>query len=472
MPRYKLNSFSGGASLGAFNNMSADAYVSGTATPNSYTDLYTPVLDSEGQDISWRGGENIVIMGAGNSVTGSDRKTYPAQGILVNGSGNSLSKISPGFKAGIMIHGYGNIVSGADDAWGANPSDEINYGHGAAIFGYNNNIGHTYADFIAGTRNATVGYAYGPAFILGTLNSGTNITSNAFIAGYSNNTINTGIYDTGMAGGCMIGKNNNTAGNNNYLIGTGNTASGNSMYAFGTSNTVTGLSNSNLGSMVFGKSNQAGKDQTYILGRNNISITAGMIGIGSGNTNLANQNVPSIFMGSDNTVATTAYEDGTNQIPAVISLGYRTKVISPNTIAFGMTPASVAVGAMQTTRTAMFIYANSSTTLDATPVAGVNQINIETDSTVGFKYTVTARRTDVDGGSAYWEGSGLIRNDAGTTALVGAVTKTKIAAEGITTADVDFTADNTNNGLIVTFTGEAAKTIRWYASVDCNSVVG
>ena len=458
----RRNSFSGGASLGSFINIPAAGNTS--STPNAYTDLFTPALEVQGDTADSRSGESIVIMGLGNSVSGSDRYQYPAQGLLVNGSGNSLLKTSPGFKPGIMIHGVDNTVSGADDGWGA--SDEINYGYGAAIMGSGNNIGHTYGDFIAGHRNATIGYAYGPAFILGTLNTGTNITSNAFIAGYSNNTINTGIYDTGMNGGCMIGQANDILGSQVFIIGSGNTASASNAYTFGKSNSVTSAS------MALGVQNQAGANSTYMLGTQNISITAGMIGIGSGNTALQNANVRSYFFGEENTVATTAYAEGTNQTPAVISLGYRNKIISPNTIAFGMSPASVPVGGMQATRTSMFIYANNSTTLDATPVPGVNQINIETDSTVGFKYTVTARRTDVDGGSAYWEGSGLIRNDAGTTAIVGVVTKTKIAAEGITTADVNFTEDVANNGLIVTFTGEAAKTIRWYASVDCTSVVG
>ena len=462
----RRNSFSGGASLGSFINMPAAGNTS--ATPNTYTDLFTPALEVAGETADSRSGENIVIMGMGNSVSGSDRYQYPAQGILINGSGNNLLKLSPWNKPGIMIHGVDNTVSGADDAWGANPSDEVNYGHGAAIMGSGNNIGHTYSDFIAGRSNTTLGYSFGPCYILGSNNSGSNFRSSAFVAGNSNTTITSGIYDTGMNGGCMIGADNAVLGQYCFTVGRDNTLSGNNMGAFGQGNTLSAAS------QVLGQNNTVGTAAggSYIVGKQNVATTTSMMGVGNENTALQDSSIDSIFVGRENTVATTAYAVGTNQAPVVISLGYRNKIISPNTIAFGMSPQSVAVGTMQTSRTSMYIYANSSTTLNATPVPGVNQINIETDSTVGFKYTVTARRTDVDGGSAYWEGSGLIRNDAGTTALVDTVTKTKIASEGIDAADVNFTADNTNNGLIVTFTGEAAKTIRWYASVDCTSVVG
>ena len=91
---------------------------------------------------------------------------------------------------------------------------------------------------------------------------------------------------------------------------------------------------------------------------------------------------------------------------------------------------------------------------------------------MGFSYTVTARRTDVDGHNAYWTGSGLITNDAGTVAIIGSVSKTEVAKVGFATVDIAFTADASNDTLILTVTGEAGETITWHAVVTQNIVVG
>jgi hypothetical protein len=81
---------------------------------------------------------------------------------------------------------------------------------------------------------------------------------------------------------------------------------------------------------------------------------------------------------------------------------------------------------------------------------------------MGFTIYVTARRTDVDGESAYYRIDGCIDNNAGTTAAVGTITTTVIA-EDTAAWDVVASADNTNDALIITVTGEASKTINWTA---------
>jgi hypothetical protein len=86
---------------------------------------------------------------------------------------------------------------------------------------------------------------------------------------------------------------------------------------------------------------------------------------------------------------------------------------------------------------------------------------------------VVARRTDADNESAGYEFAGVVdRNgSAATTAIVGTVMKT-VLAEDTTAWDCAVTADTTNGGLAFTVTGEAAKTIRWVATVWTSEVTG
>jgi hypothetical protein len=112
-------------------------------------------------------------------------------------------------------------------------------------------------------------------------------------------------------------------------------------------------------------------------------------------------------------------------------------------------------------------------TSDAGAASTTNQVILPNDSTYAFRILVVARRTDADNESAGYEFSGVVdRNaNAASTAIVGTVAKT-VLAEDTSAWDVNVTADTTNGGLKVEVTGEAAKTIRWVATVWTSEVTG
>lgn len=120
-------------------------------------------------------------------------------------------------------------------------------------------------------------------------------------------------------------------------------------------------------------------------------------------------------------------------------------------------------------------------TTNATPVTltvsgGSNaseQVILPNDSTYAFTILVVARRTDADNESAGYKFEGVVdRNDsAATTAIVGTVAKT-VLAEDTAAWDCDVTADTTNGGLAITFTGEANKTILVVATCWTSEVTG
>lgn len=88
-----------------------------------------------------------------------------------------------------------------------------------------------------------------------------------------------------------------------------------------------------------------------------------------------------------------------------------------------------------------------------------------------FSIYVAARRTDATGGGAGYKVEGVIRKDAsaGSTTVVGAAAKT-ILGETNAAWDITVDADTTNGALRIQATGEAAKTIRWVATVETTEV--
>lgn len=115
-------------------------------------------------------------------------------------------------------------------------------------------------------------------------------------------------------------------------------------------------------------------------------------------------------------------------------------------------------------------------TTDATPkeifIDGSSaRLTIPTDTTYLFKAYLVARRTDADNESAAYEFFGCIDNNAGTTALVGSV-QTGTPIEDTAGWAAAFTADNTNDALVLTVTGAAASTVWWFCDIKIVKVKG
>jgi hypothetical protein len=89
-----------------------------------------------------------------------------------------------------------------------------------------------------------------------------------------------------------------------------------------------------------------------------------------------------------------------------------------------------------------------------------------------FKLLAVAR-DNVNNDCAMWELTGGIKRgaNAAATALVGAITKSLIAADtAAATWDIDALADTTNGSLKLNVTGEASKTIRWNVRGDISEL--
>jgi hypothetical protein len=113
-----------------------------------------------------------------------------------------------------------------------------------------------------------------------------------------------------------------------------------------------------------------------------------------------------------------------------------------------------------TDATATVLTTNNST------AASTNQIVAASDTCITFDGTITAMQ---NGAQAYasWKIEGLLVNDGGTTTLANSATTVIQNSSGWGMA---LSADNTNNALAITCTGEAAHNILWVANIRTTEV--
>ena len=107
-------------------------------------------------------------------------------------------------------------------------------------------------------------------------------------------------------------------------------------------------------------------------------------------------------------------------------------------------------------------------TSNGSAASGTNQVILPNNSAYFFKGSVIAGVTG-GGNTKGWTIEGVIKRGAGvgTTAIVGTATVTSSYADaGASTWTIAVTADTTNGGLAVTFTGQAATTIRCVAKIE------
>lgn len=105
------------------------------------------------------------------------------------------------------------------------------------------------------------------------------------------------------------------------------------------------------------------------------------------------------------------------------------------------------------------------TTNNGTPVSW-NQIVAASDTCIMFSGTLVAMQNGAQDQGG-WEIKGLLKNDGGTTTLVSSNIQTFDDGNGWVVA---LTADNTNNALAITCTGEASHNIRWVANIQTSEV--
>ena len=266
--------------------------------------------------------------------------------------------------------------------------------------------------------------------------------------------------------GVVVGGGNNQATGSYSFIGGGgnagdstrrNLASGDwSTVCGGAANTASGGGSSILGggydssSLVFYPNTASGSMATIVGGGQNTSsdFASATIGSYAGTANARVSVVAGGYYGTSRSIVGNFVMSASRQ---------------PVSGSSGVSQAALLILGRQTTDATATVL-----TSDTSAASGTNQVILPNNSAYYFKVRVIAGVTGA-GNTKAWTLEGAIKRGSGvgTTAIVGTVTTTIVAADaGAATWTVTATADTTNGGLAITVTGQAATTIRWVAKAE------
>ena len=438
------------------------------------------------------GSTSFIGSGRGNTASSQDsfvgggyqNLSSSSQSVVAGGANNQATAPQTFVGSGLTNYAtrdYSGVVVGSNNS----ALGYYNFiGGGATNSGTANTAVTTQSSTMNGTTAVTLGASNG-SIKVGQLVTGTFLTFPTYVAAVSGTslTLSQNAIGSGTSTlsfftphGVVVGGGNNQATGSYSFIGGGgdagtaanrNVASGDwSVVGGGQKNTVS--DNYSTISGGYGNNISATGNQNTITGGNNNTISGSGVGqasINGGNGNTVSSPRASISGGLSNTansqdsfIAAGAYAT-TRSINGnkVFSAAY-----SPIATSTGVNQACLLVLARQTTDATPTVLAS-----DINAAGTTNQVILPNNSAYYFRGEVVSGVTG-GGNTKGWFIEGVIKRgaNAASTALVGTPTVTSSYADaGASTWTIAVTADTTNGGLAVTFTGQASTTIRTVAQI-------
>jgi hypothetical protein len=409
-----------------------------------------------------------------------------SQAVIAGGNSNTAS----GTRS-FVGSGYNNTASGTDSVLGGGFINTTSGVYASVISGYANTasgyygfVGNGFTNSTtsnsavttqSGTMNATTAVTLSgsnASIKVGQYITGTSIASDTYVAAISGTSLTLSKVASGSSTstlsfftphGVVVGGGNNQATGSYSFIGGGgdagtaanrNVASGDwSVVAGGWRNTASGEASFIGGGGSFGggvAGNTASGTSSVVCGGYSNVSSGTSSAIGGGNNNTAS--------GTRSTVVGGTYAT-TRGITGNTILGTPDRSIAGSA---GVSQAGLLVLGVQTTD------ATATALRSSTAAAGTtNQVILPNNSAYFFRGEVVSGVTG-GGNTKGWTIEGVIKRgaNAASTALVGTPTVTSMYADvGAATWAIAVTADTTNGGLRVTFTGQASTTIRTVCSI-------
>jgi hypothetical protein len=405
---------------------------------------YSGILSGDGNQAN---GYAAAVAGGGTNIAGT---TFAFVG---GGNNNQAYGFSTGVVSGQLnyANGYYNLIGGgyANNGTSSSPvttqSATMNGTTAVTLSGSNAAI--KVGQYVGGTSIATDTYV---AAI-----SGTSLTLSKNATGSTTNTLSFFIPH-----GVVVGGGNNQATGSYSFIGgggdAGTSANGN-VASGGWSVVCGGFKNiaSGVGSVVAGGGTYDGANG----GGNTASGVGSFVANGWGNNSI---NSATCAIGSGMYVSGQystgiGYYGTTRGINGNITFAANTAPIGGNS-----NQASLLVLGAQTTDATATVLKS-----DANAASSTNQVILPNNSAYYFRGEIVSGVTG-GGNTKGWYIEGVIKRgaNAASTALVGTPTVMSSYADvGAATWSIAVTADTTNGGLAVTFTGQAATTIRTVAQI-------
>ena len=271
-------------------------------------------------------------------------------------------------------------------------------------------------------------------------------------------------------GGAAFGKGATTAGlNYNVALGNSYTSGADAFAAAIASNSSSyGATGSN--SIAIGQLSKSTQTNGVAIGKQTSSLAIEGVSIGTQNTIYSPNGVG---IGSTNSVlGTKGVGLGTSTYVSAtygMAFGFQSRAFQQSQFAFAaghFASFGDAQGSMYILRCATTDATPTVLTTNAGASASFNQIEVQTDQCLTFDGTITAMQ---NGAQSYasWRVEGLLVNDGGTTTVANSAIT---VIQNTSNWGLTLTADNTNNALAITFTGESAHNIRTVANIRTSEV--
>jgi hypothetical protein len=373
-------------------------------------------------------GANAIAIGSNAGSTGTN-------GIAIGTGADVLNSRTDGIAIGTNagVNGNDSIAIGEDALTSGGATAAISIGRASDARGaYSIAIGYTADAGSSSTRSTSIGYL--------SKSSG----DDAVALGYS-------YVDEAGGFAAVIGNNTSAYGSQ------------------GANGVSIGLQAKTLGAqgLALGAYSQAAQTEAVALGG---GYAQGVKSISIGSSSHATSTY-GCAVGYDTTAVGSALALGTtaNAQAAYSTAIHRSKAEQQGKIAF----SGIFFGAIGDAQGGSFVLVADTTDATATVLtsnngtaSSTNQIVAASDTCITFDGTITAMQ---NGAQAYasWRIEGLLVNDGGTTTLANSATT---VISNSSSWGMALSADNTNNALAITCTGEAAHNIRWVANIRTSEV--
>jgi hypothetical protein len=467
-------SFSGVAGLGLQSDGSLYVSPAGTgALQAQATTSSTVGGNARGANaVDWqtsRTAATMVASGTYNAISGGRNNTASSFDSAIGGGSDNFINIDRSFIGGGNLNtvngSFSSVVGGKSNTSG---------GYFNFIGGGFTNSGTASAAVTtqSGTMNATTAVTLSgsnASIKVGQYITGTSIAGDTYVAAISGTALTLSKAASGSSTstlsfytphGVVVGGGNNQATGSYSFIGGGgdagtaaqrNAATGDwSTVVGGRNNLASGLASFVGGGGTSGDNNTNGNQATaqgsMILGGLGNRATGQGSSVSAGWSNQANADFSSVLLGQYGT-ARSIQGNGI----------FSSNLANPFGFVLGSSQAGLLlIGAVTTDATATALRSNGGA------ASGTNQVILPNNSAYFFRGEVISGVTG-GGDTKGWTIEGVIKRgaNAASTALVGTPTVTSLYADaGAATWALAVTADTTNGGIRVTFTGQLATTIR------------
>lgn len=347
-------------------------------------------------------------------------------------------------------------------------------------------------------------YAANPSSATDPVASGTNAVAIGTVA-VASGSLSTAVGHGALASAAnsFAGPVSNSSGVGSVALGIGTNstsygATGNYSFAVGYQSKATGSNaiaigdnavSSSSGSVAIGEEATATGYNTFAVGKSRASATgATALNIENSSSSYGASN-PNSFAVGDRAKATGYNSTAIGDMPIAsnhyaTSIGRQTNATALYSTALGFASKSSIYGKLAyasgyffstygDAQGGQFILRGNTTdatakvlTTDNEAVDSDNQVIANSDTCISFDGTITAMQ---NGAQAYgsWKIEGLLVNDGGTTTLANSAIT---VIQNSSNWGLALSADNTNNALAITCTGEANHNIRWVANIRTSEV--